>query len=169
MARRKRPMVVCVVQTLRGGGKGQTQLWRWESYFNQGIKGDRLACANNNRHPPSSLSNIGSSLGRRVHPLIGQATEVVWHHSSSHRSLHVNWTFCVGLDFGPWHPKGNCHYNGTTARQGQAHMATLSGAITPPAPLDGFIFSPSSFKVEVKERPCFKLFWRKVHSWVIIN
>lgn len=119
-------------------------------------------CANNNCHPPSSLSNTGSSLGRRVHPLIGQAIEVAWHHSSSRRSLHVYWTsFCVGLDYGPRHPKGNCHYNGTTARQGHAHMATLSGAIMPPAPLYGFIFSPSSLKDEVKERPRLNCFERR--------
>lgn len=95
---------------------------------------------------------------------VDQATELAWHHSSSCRSLHLYWTsFCVGLDYGPWHPEGNCHYNGTTARQGHAHMATLSGAIMLRGPLSGFIFSPSSCKAEVKGRPCLNCFeWRSI-------
>lgn len=129
---------------------------------------------------PLSLSteaNIGSSLGGRIHPLIEHQhikgvsenlhpvrsfAKTARHHFSSCKSLYVYWTpFCVGLDYGPWHPKGNCHYNGTTARQGHAHMETLSGAIITPGPLYGFIFSPSSFKDEVKERPCLSCFERR--------
>lgn len=108
---------------------------------------------------PSLECNTGSSLGGRVHPLFAQTTKLAWHHSSSSRSLHLYWiSFCVGLDYCPWHPEGSCHYNWTAARPGHAHMATLSGAIMPPGPLSGFIFSPSSSKNEVKERPCLKCF-----------
>lgn len=81
-------------QRLKGGGKEQTQLWRQQWYFNQGIKGDQLSLCQ--QLSPSFLSlsfsteaNTGSNLGGRVHPHFDQATGIAWHHSSSHRRLHV--------------------------------------------------------------------------------
>lgn len=167
MDKENRLLVFCVWAETEEEGWGKHSCEDRSDTSTRGSKVTDSPCANNGCHPPSSLSLSfslstegypGSSLGGRVHPLIDQATELAWHHSSSLRSLHLCWTsFCVGLDYGPLAPRGQLSLEWDNSQTRPCtHGNALRGYYASRTPFPG-----SSSKDEVKQRPrlnCYE--WR---------
>lgn len=144
----------------RGGGRGQTQLRRLEWYFHWGIKGDHLSLVS---HSFLSLCSPRATLApawgdESIPPLTRALNCFDITYPVRGAFISTGPLLCVGTNYRLKHPEGNRHYNETTARQDRAHMATLSGTITPIVLLSGFICSPSSSKDEVERKALFKLF-----------
>ena len=153
MGKENRLLVFCVWAETEKEGWGKHSCEDRSDTSTRGSKVTDSACTNNGCHSLSSLSlslslslstegNPGSSLGGRVHPLIDQATELAWHHSSSLRSLHLCWTsFLCRLGLWPPGTPGQLSLEWDNSQTRPCtHGNTLRGYYASRTPFSGFIF-----------------------------